>query len=158
MALDKTYSIRCESTDVHMRRAMNDRPEADAKEALDATREERVEIRRGCKGTTATEYSAKEARKAARNECWVRYGERFPLYRGAGPDDTSKIMFDICPSCAPKIIPGHIPAPVPPVHCKECNADLTQEAGLWVDAKSGDHGGTYDHCPMSSDHAHSPAR
>lgn len=117
MALDKTYSIRCESTDVHMRRAMNDRPQADAKEALDATRDERVELRRGCKGSTATEYTAK-----------------------------------------PKIIPDHIPAPVPPVHCKECNADLTQEAGLWVDAKSGDHGGTYDHCPMSSDHVHSPAR
>lgn len=38
-----------------------------------------------------------------------------------------------------------------------CDAELELEGGLWVDAVSGDDGGTYDHCPVSPSKEHVPA-
>jgi len=106
MSLSKRYALRCDSSDVQMRRELKDNPKAD----LDATRPERRELRRECRYYSEEEFNSKAARATARKAGWVRYGEAFPLYRGAGPQDTSKLMFDICPGCAPKICPDHIPA------------------------------------------------
>lgn len=42
------------------------------------------------------------------------------------------------------------------VECKFCGANLHHETGLWVDALSGDWGGTYDYCPENGG-GHRPA-
>lgn len=104
MSLSKRYAIGCESTDLHMRRQMQDRP----KVPLDATREERSELRRECRRYSPEEFSAKLARSHAKRDGWIRYRESFKLWAGA--DDVTEIPFDICPGCAPKVIPDHIPA------------------------------------------------
>lgn len=103
MALSKRFAVSCESTDLHMRRQMQDRPEV----PLDATRSERSELRTGCGFYSEQEFSAKRARATAKKAGWIRYRESFKLWAGA--DDKSVITFDICPGCAPKIIPDHIP-------------------------------------------------
>lgn len=42
--------------------------------------------------------------------------------------------------------------------CLFCDADLEYEAAAgWVDAMSGDDGGTYDYCPVNSNNTHVPA-
>jgi hypothetical protein len=39
--------------------------------------------------------------------------------------------------------------------CRACLAPLDVEPGLGpVDARSGDHGGTFDYCPATPDHRH----
>lgn len=42
--------------------------------------------------------------------------------------------------------------------CKYCKTQLDREAGLWVDAISGDDGGTYDWCDGDNtpDNQHKP--
>lgn len=42
--------------------------------------------------------------------------------------------------------------------CRECAAPLEVEDGRWVDARSGDVGGTYDHCAAAYDGAHQAAK
>lgn len=40
--------------------------------------------------------------------------------------------------------------------CKHCAAALDREGDLWVDALSGDEGGTYDLCPDNPAEVHVP--
>lgn len=47
-----------------------------------------------------------------------------------------------------------------PVTCKACGATLAYETDRWVDARSGDDGGTYDICPDAPtfEGRHAPSR
>lgn len=40
--------------------------------------------------------------------------------------------------------------------CLHCDATLNREGRLWIDALSGDDGGTYDHCPVNPTKLHIP--
>lgn len=46
--------------------------------------------------------------------------------------------------------------------CRDCGAPLERNGNTWVDARSGDDGGTYDLCPerwdeaTDTDHGHRP--
>lgn len=40
--------------------------------------------------------------------------------------------------------------------CRECGVTLVVEDDRWVDAQSGDEGGTYDYCREAYDGAHHP--
>jgi hypothetical protein len=52
--------------------------------------------------------------------------------------------------------PGHVTeTSVWTVGCTKCGTTLHKESGLWVDAISGDEGGTYDYCPENGG-AHKP--
>lgn len=149
MSLSKSYEISCEANHVLIRRDQ----EADVDP--DVNRPARIANLSKCVKYSERCWSAKDARSTARKAGWIRHAESFPLYRGAGDEDRSKITFDVCPVCIPLVV---VPTePLPDVHCTECAASLTTEAGLWVDKLSGDAGGTYDHCPVSGG-SHRPAR
>lgn len=155
MSLIKSYQVGCEGGMLLIRRAIEPAATMDEQdELLKASKPERIELGRGCKFVTATEDTAAKARRVARKEGWIRVEVEHKAYPGA--DYTNKLKYDVCPVCAPKVHP--LEKPHPPIHCLECDAPLSQEAGSWVDLRSGDHGGTYDHCPVSIDHVHRPAR
>lgn len=176
MSLSKSYAVDCEANLILIRR------DDEAHIAPDVNRPQRVANLAKCARSTSPQFTAREARRVAKAAGWIRHAESFPLYYGAAEDDRSRITFDVCPACAPLVtelpsLPvrtaGEAEAvaglernratvvptpPLPDVHCLECDASLTTEAGLWVDKLSGDHGGTYDRCPVAADKNHRPAR
>lgn len=106
MSLSKSYQVGCESTDLQMRRLMaKTDASVDWKDALAGTHPERAALREDCVYYSRREYTSKDARAAAKRDGWVRITEMFPLYRGAAEADNSLVAFDLCPMCAPKMLP-----------------------------------------------------
>lgn len=109
--LSKRYAVGCESSDLLMRRVlMGMANNEDYAAELKRTRDARSATVYGCKYYGPEQATARAARASAKAAGWVRYSESFPLYAGAGDSDHTKITLDICPDCAPKVIPDHVPA------------------------------------------------
>lgn len=53
--------------------------------------------------------------------------------------------------------PSNVERPAARVVCTFCGVTVEREAGLWVDALSGDLGGTFDHC-TENEGGHRPAK
>lgn len=148
MSLSKSYQVSCEGNLLMIRRNMAD------KVALDSTREERAAARSDCVYYSAREYSAKNARSRAKRDGWIRHLEVVFYSHG----EHQKLPFDICPACAPKVIPDHLPKGWT-VACQHCRQPLTWDAGpgVWR-APTPDGTATTDQCGKSYDNYHRPAR
>lgn len=87
MSLEKSYKLMCDAPTVLVRRDVN------AGVNLETTRAARIASEHDCKLFSTETITAPEARKAAKAEGWVRWLEH-------------KQAYDLCPVCAPKIIPA----------------------------------------------------
>lgn len=133
MSLSKSYQVGCDGNSLAIRRNLIDKIDPVT------TRTERAQMRTGCLYYSLREYSAKNARAQAKRAGWIRHLEEF---HGA------QVPFDICPECAPQVIPDHLPKSWKST-CRYCKDPLTwePEPGGW---------GNANQCAMSHDSRHHP--
>lgn len=105
MSIQHSYAVDCDAGTLIFDRVYCAAPDFTAAQAaIEASRTERRDQQSGCRVLGPKSYTSAEARKLAANEGWIRHSESHPRY--PGHERKQRKTYDLCPVCAPKVVPS----------------------------------------------------